>query len=59
MIGFNPYKGPPFLLDKLNHLCRLLRQGKKQYEQVAITFDNKDLRSTMLTLAQGKQSIRL
>ena len=51
MIGFNPYKGPPFLLDKLNHLCRLLRQGKKQYEQVAITFDNKDLRSTMLTLA--------
>ena len=52
MIGVNPYKGSPFLLDKLNHVFRLLRQGKKEYEQVATSVDNKDLRSTMLTLAQ-------
>ena len=51
MIGFNLFKAPPFLLDKMNHVCKLLWQGKKEYEQVASTIDNKDLRSTMLTLA--------
>ncbi len=52
MIGFNIYKAPPFLLEKMNNLCSLLWQGKKEYEQVAITMANKDLRITMLTLAQ-------
>ena len=52
MIGFNLFKAPPFLLDKMNHVCKLLWQGKKEYEQVATTMTNKDLRITMLTLAQ-------
>ena len=52
MIGFNLYQAPPFLLEKMNNLCSLLRQGKKEYEQVATTMANKDLRTTMLTLAQ-------
>src|SRR5687768_800771 len=52
MIGFNVYKAPPYLLEKMNNLCSLLRQEKKEFEQVAITVTNKDLRITMLSLAQ-------
>ena len=36
----------------MNNLCRVLRQEKKEFEQVATTLENKDLRSTILTLAQ-------
>ena len=46
------YKAPPFLLEKMNNLCSVLRQGKKEFEQVATTLTNKNLRYTMLTLAQ-------
>ena len=52
MIGFNLYKAPAFLLEKMNNILGLLRRGKKQYEQVAITTEDKDLRCTMLSLAQ-------
>ena len=52
MIGFNLYKAPPYLLEKMNNLCSLLLQEKKEFEQVAATITNKDLRITMLTLAQ-------
>ena len=52
MIGFNLYKAPPFLLEKMNNLCSMLWQGKKEYEHVATTMANKDLRITMLSLAQ-------
>lgn len=52
MIGYNLYKASPFLLEKINAICKLLRQGKKEYEQVATSIDDKDLRSSMLTLAQ-------
>jgi len=52
MIGINLYKAPPYLLEKINTICSLLRQGKKQYEQVATTIKDKDLRRTMLSLAQ-------
>ncbi len=52
MIGFNLYKAPPYLLEKINTICSLLRQGKKEYEQVATTVTDKDLRRTMLSLAQ-------
>ena len=51
MIGFNSPKAPPFLLEKMNNLCSLLRQEKKDFEQVASIMTNKDLRSTILTLA--------
>ena len=52
MIGFNVYKAPTFLLEKMNNIYSLLRQGKREYEQVAITIADKDLRCTMLSLAQ-------
>ena len=52
MIESNIYKAPPFLLEKINKICSLLWQGKKEYEQVANTIADKDFRSTMLTLAQ-------
>lgn len=52
MIGFNSPTAPPFLLEKMNNLCSLLRQEKNQFEQAATTITNRDLRSTMLTLAQ-------
>ncbi len=52
MIGINLYQAPPFLLEKMNKLCSLLWQEKKEFEQVATTITNKDLRITMLTLAQ-------
>ena len=52
MIGADIHKAPPFLLEKMNNLCSLLLQEKKEFEQVATTVANKDLRNTMLTLAQ-------
>ncbi len=52
MIGINLYKAPPFLLEKMNNLCSLLWQEKKEFEQVATAIANKDLRITMLNLAQ-------
>jgi uncharacterized protein (TIGR02284 family) len=52
MIGFNLYKAPTFLLEKMNNILSLLWRGKKQYEQVAITVSDKDLRCTMLRIAQ-------
>ena len=52
MIGTNIHKAPPILLDKMNNLCSLLMQEKKEFEQVATTLTNKNLRYTMLLLAQ-------
>ena len=52
MIGINLYKASPYLLKKINNVCNLLKQGKKEYEQVADTVTDKDLRRTMLSLAQ-------
>jgi len=52
MIGFNSPTAPSFLLEKMNNLCSLLRQEKNEFEQAATTITNKDLRITMLTLAQ-------
>lgn len=52
MIGINLYKAPPYLLEKINIICTLLKQGKKEYEQVADNITNKDMRRTMLSLAQ-------
>ena len=52
MNGFNTYQAPPSLLEKMNNICSLLWQGKKEYEQVATIIADKNLRSTMLSLAQ-------
>ena len=52
MIGFNLFKAPPFILEKINLLCRLLWQGKREYEHVAANIPDKEFRRTILTLAQ-------
>ena len=52
MTTFNTYQAPPSLLEKMNNICSLLWQGKKEYEQVATIIGDKNLRSTMLSLAQ-------
>jgi hypothetical protein len=52
MIGFGINRTPPFLLEKIENLCNLLWQGKREYEQVASVIPDKDLRRTILTLAQ-------
>ncbi len=52
MIGSNIHKAPSFLLDKMNNLCSLLIQEKKEFEQVATTLTNKNFRYTILALAQ-------
>jgi uncharacterized protein (TIGR02284 family) len=52
MIGSNLYTAPTFILEKMNNILSLLWQGKKQYEQVAVTISDKDLRCTMLRIAQ-------
>lgn len=52
MIGFNLFKASPLILEKINFLYVLLQQGKKEYEQVAINISDKELRRTVLALAQ-------
>lgn len=52
MIGINLHATSPFLLEKMNNLRSLLLQEKREFEQVATATTNKDLRSTMLTIAQ-------
>jgi hypothetical protein len=52
MIGFNLFKASPAILEKIKFLYLLLRQGKKEYEKVAINISDKELRRTVLTLAQ-------
>ena len=52
MIGFNLYKAPAFLLEKMNNILSLLRRGKKEYEQVATIIADKDFRCSLLSLAQ-------
>lgn len=51
-MGFKIFKAPPFLLEKINELCDLLWQGKREYEQVSAIIPDKELRRTILTLAQ-------
>lgn len=52
MMGLDISKAPPFILEKINDLCRLLWKEKKVYEKVASTIPDKELCRTILTLAQ-------
>jgi uncharacterized protein (TIGR02284 family) len=52
MTVFNVTKAPNYLLEKMNNILSLLWRGKKQYEQVATTISDEDLRCAMLSLAQ-------
>jgi hypothetical protein len=48
----NVYQTPPVILEKINILCNLLQQDKIKYERVSATIPDKELRRTILSLAQ-------
>jgi len=52
MIKFNLDKLSPFILDKIHALCHLLWQGKNEFEALSSTIPDKQLRWTVLALAQ-------
>ena len=52
MIGFNFYKGSPSIIEKIKRLCNLLWKGTKEYERLYEGIADKELRNTILTLAQ-------
>src|SRR5579863_6898941 len=47
------FKASPFILEKIKLLCRLLWQGKRNYESIAANIGDKEFRCAILTLAQG------
>lgn len=49
----NLFKASPLVLEKINLLCRLLWQGKREYETVAANISDKELQCAILALAQG------
>ena len=46
------YKTPKVILEKLNRLLMTLQRAKRTYEETASTVDNKQLRYSILGLAQ-------
>ena len=52
MIGFNIHKSSPSHIEKINSLCTLLKKGTKEYEKLSGSITNKEIRNTVLTLAQ-------
>lgn len=52
MIFSTVYKIPSFVLDKLHVLSSLLKERKTEYEAFAGKLENKELKRTVLTLAQ-------
>ena len=52
MIGFNILNTTYPALENINFLYSLLLQGKSQYEQIATNIAEKELRRTVLTVAQ-------
>jgi len=48
----NIFKVSPLILEKINGLCRLLWEGKREFELVAANIPDKELRQAILTLAQ-------
>ncbi|MBD0289459.1 MAG: hypothetical protein ICV79_29180 [Flavisolibacter sp.] len=54
MLRFRRKKSFSALLKKINDLCDLLRKGKREYEQMAASLPDKEIRQTILTLAQER-----
>ena len=52
MIFSTVNKIPAFVLEKLDILCKLLKERKTEYEAFACKVNNKELKRTVLTLAQ-------
>ena len=50
--AFNLNQASPLLLKKLNNLYGLLLQGKRKYEQISTVTSDRDLRRTIISLAQ-------
>jgi uncharacterized protein (TIGR02284 family) len=46
------YKSPPFVMEKLQHLLEILKEGKYQFEKIGSTISDKHFRRTISTLAQ-------
>jgi hypothetical protein len=46
------YKPPPIVLEKLNHLLDILQKARKDFEEMASTIKNKEIRQTILGLVQ-------
>jgi hypothetical protein len=44
---------PPFIAEKINSLCDLLWQDKRWYERVSAKIPDRELRLTILSLAQS------
>ncbi len=53
MQGFNNFKAPRFIIEKINSLCQILWQSKRDYELAAENLTDKESCSAVLTLAQG------
>ena len=52
MIFAKPNRVPLFVLDKLRHLFELLKERKKEFEELANGIKNHQLKITVLCLAQ-------
>jgi uncharacterized protein (TIGR02284 family) len=46
------YRTSPLILDKLNKLLLMLREAKNNCERLALTFKNKELSQSVISLAQ-------
>jgi hypothetical protein len=52
MTAFNLFTASPLVTDKLNNLYNLLKSKKNEYEQLAASISGKQLKRTVLALAQ-------
>ncbi len=46
------YKPPPVVLDKLHHLLQVLQKARKNFEDLASSVRNKEIRQTILGFVQ-------
>lgn len=52
MLTTTIYKPPPIVLEKLNHLLDILQKARKNFEEMASSVKNKEIRQTILGLVQ-------
>ena len=51
MFVFNHLKSSPLILEKINSLCGVLWQGKREHEEAAAVVPDKEISRTILMLA--------
>jgi len=52
MLRFNHYNGSPTPIEKINTLYSLLKKGTKDYKRLSVGVENKEMKTTILILAQ-------